>query len=102
MKNQRDQFFRDLSIESNMDEKTVRQIYYSMVRMVMINVKSGGKYKMPDFGSLEYRSSKSRKIGGILMGSNTPVFSPVRSIRFTIDYKIKAFVKTWDIVDKSD
>jgi len=84
--------FSMLSSMSNYaDEELVKRIYYALVKMMVKEIKSGGCFRMPDFGDFHAKFYKERMVTDLVNGGM--MMCPQRRvIKFETNEKLKQYL----------
>ena len=86
-------FFDDLSAKLNyLDPGTVRDVYYALIRLILLDLRTKGVVKLPDFGSFKTVEFKPRRI----LNVNTKKHETVASflaLKFEACMRLREYVK---------
>jgi len=86
-------FFDELAAEAGyVDPETTKSVYIGMVRLLLKKLRYNGEYDLPDFGKYSIVNYSERNIKNVNTGQVEQI-APVRILRFSPDYKLKAYVK---------
>jgi nucleoid DNA-binding protein len=87
-----DEFFKKIAVNAGVsDLKTVRDIYYGMVRTMSQELRGGRqKIKLPDWGEFLLKVYKSRITLNVNTGKPS-VLPPKPLVKFIPDRKVKAY-----------
>lgn len=85
-----DEFFKRIAINSGIsDLRTIKDIYYGMVRTMSQELKSKHIVDLPDWGEFELKIHKSRKFVSV---TGIPgVLPPKPTVKFAPDHKVKKY-----------
>jgi len=87
------EFFKQLSAENHyMDEKCVMEMYYSLLRLILKELKSNGSIELPDWGEFRVITYKPRKIRNIITRLQQ-IVPETKMIKFSSAKKLKLYVK---------
>jgi len=91
--------FVEIAIESGMNPDSVRKFYYSMIRVMVANLRKNEFFEMPDWGIFKFYQYKNyplpTRIPGSVGGEYTTVKRDVNMIKFSIDFKLRNYIRKW-------
>jgi nucleoid DNA-binding protein len=88
-------FFKLIAIYSGVsDIKTIKDIYYGMVRTISKELNGGRVIKLPDWGEFSLSEYKARTT--IDVNSGRVIQLPAKTlVKFTTDWKVKEYFYNW-------
>jgi len=86
-------FFKEISEESNyLNNVTVQEVYYAILKVILRELKKSGKIVLTDFGTFRIHDSKSRSIYDINTKSNR-IISDKKIVKFRPAEKLRLYVR---------
>ncbi len=86
-----DQFFQLVSFRCNyIKEQLVKDVFYSMVKVIVQELKRTGVVRLPNFGDFVITVHKGRVMRDVKTGSLRKISSK-KTIKFMVDYKLKKY-----------
>jgi|ERR1035437_9691784 nucleoid DNA-binding protein len=87
-------FFKRVSVNSGIsDLRTIKDIYYGMVRTMSQELRDKHVVELPDWGEFRLKIQKSRKFVNVTTGQ-MDVLPPKPMVKFGPDYKVKRYFYT--------
>lgn len=89
-----EEFFKKVSANSGVsDLRTIKDIYYGMVRTMSRELRERQTIKLPDWGDFNIKVNNSRRIVNVNTGKLTTI--PAKPIvKFAADYKVKKYFQS--------
>lgn len=85
-----DEFFKRIAVNSGIsDLRTIKDIYYGMVRTMSQELKSKQIIDLPDWGEFELKIHKSRRF--VSVTGQPGVLPPKPTVKFAPNYKVKKY-----------
>ena len=87
------EFFEKLSKKNNyVDEVVMKKFYYSLIRLIIDELRQNGKVRLPGFGDYKITEYKERKINNVNTGQ-TEIVPITKIIKFKACTKLKDYIK---------
>lgn len=88
-----EQFFTTVSINSGVDPRTVRNVFYGMVKTMSRELRARREVELPDWGKFVLKIQKSKEI--IDVNERTRRMIPATPmVKFKPDYKVKKYFQS--------
>ena len=85
-----EEFFKRVAVNSGIsDLRTIRDIYYGMVRTMSQEIKSKHSIVLPDWGEFNLKIHKSRRF--VSVTGESGILPPKPTVKFSPDYKVKKY-----------
>ena len=82
------------SEKAALDPKVVNDVYYSLIRAMIEELRTNGKVRLPDLGEFRVIEYKARTIGDINNGGVKKQVPAVPVLKFRICTKLREYIKT--------
>ena len=95
-KQEKEQFFTDLSIESGImaSQDTTQYIYNAIIRLIRKELPRRKIFELPDIGTFKLIGSKQEKVSKYDPKTGTTrAIAVAPSVRFSTDYKLKYYCR---------
>ena len=91
------EFYEKLSKHNNyMDPASLQKVYYSLLKLILDEVRRGKEIELPDFGKFKILEQKERKIRNVNTG-NIDIVKPTQIIKFYPSKKLKEHIKNVEL-----
>lgn len=88
-----EELFYKIAINSGIsDLRTVKDIYYGLLKTITRELRINQKVKLPDLGEFNLKIHKSRRF--VSVNGEPGILPPVPTMKFSPDYKVKAYFKS--------
>ena len=86
-----DHFFTNIAIHAGLgDIKTVKDVYYGMIRTMSRELRINKSVKLPDWGEFKLKTHGARKFFNVSNGE-TAYLPPKPVVKFSPDHKVKKY-----------
>jgi len=88
-----EELFSKIAMNSGIsDLRTIKDIYYGMLKTITKELRGNHRVKLPDLGEFTLKIHKSRRFMNVNGGLD--ILPPIPTMKFSPDYKVKAYFKS--------
>jgi len=85
-----EEFFIQISLNSGIaDLRTIKDIYYGMIKTISRELKGKQKIKLPDWGEFNLKIHKSRRF--VSVNGIPGILPPLPVVKFSPDHNVKKY-----------